>query len=832
MRPLELTIRNFRSYAGDDATFDFRGRGLVGIVGPIGSGKSSLLDAIAFALYGRTPTVAAGTKSLIHQRRDRATVSLRFGIGDEVWEVTRALRRKGQSQHGLQRLESDSADAATLENFVMEAEVNAKIVELLGLEFGGFSRSIMLAQGRFAEFLTSRPADRDKVLKGVFGYDRLDEMRTAAKELAAAGASQVDALTLRLEAADSLAERIKQTAAHVAELDKRLEQLQKAEAEIGDLDSRIAEGDRVASHSVTKLDQLADIGQQLPTPVAIEELLATARAAAANRARLAEELESAQAKLRAADQGLASLDPSSTRQRIDAINKFDTVRRQLAEQHAAAAARVKAAAEEAKLVAARHRDALERHAAAEATVEATRHLQTVAEAALDKATKARHDMHRADMANTLRRSLNAGDDCPVCSRAVEAVPTSDDVAMDEADAAVTSAEEALNEARTSLERATKHVADAAAELRAATEAQERSTREGEVAASDEASLGAKVDKATAEYNAATADGDAVELRERLDSAEGALGDARKQVDAARNAHDGSIRAATEADKGLNQLRLVAADAGRRLGVELPALDELESLEAAATSIRTRLHSDIELTRTARKAAEEDAARALADRRSRLEELGVEGDFPSALAKAQAEVEARQRLLEDQRTELAASSDLRKQREGAVASQARYATIASELTDSRFVRYVLDEEKQELAALGSDHFERLSSGRYRFSEDGEFHIVDLTAADATRRADSLSGGETFLASLALALALAEMVARGGGRLDAFFLDEGFGSLDPEHLDLAMEGIERLAADDSDRLVLVVSHVPDMQQRIEDLVRLDRDPVTGDTKVMRP
>ena len=127
------------------------------------------------------------------------------------------------------------------------------------------------------------------------------------------------------------------------------------------------------------------------------------------------------------------------------------------------------------------------------------------------------------------------------------------------------------------------------------------------------------------------------------------------------------------------------------------------------------------------------------------------------------------------------------------------------------------------------FERLSSGRYRFSTDGEFRVVDLTSADAVRRADSLSGGETFLASLALALALAEMVARTGGRLDAFFLDEGFGSLDPEHLDLAMEGIEALVG--GNRLVAVVSHVPELRERVEDLIQLDTDAVTGETVVVR-
>jgi DNA repair protein SbcC/Rad50 len=77
----------------------------------------------------------------------------------------------------------------------------------------------------------------------------------------------------------------------------------------------------------------------------------------------------------------------------------------------------------------------------------------------------------------------------------------------------------------------------------------------------------------------------------------------------------------------------------------------------------------------------------------------------------------------------------------------------------------------------------------------------------------------------------MVARGGGRLDAFFLDEGFGSLDPEHLDRAMDGIGRLVAEDDRRLVVLVSHVAEMRSAIEDLVVLDKDDHTGDTMVVR-
>ena len=97
MRPLELKVRNFRSYFGDETVFDFRGRTLVGVVGAIGSGKSSILDAIAYALYGRTPSGGAATKALIHQRSNEAAVSLRFEVEGEIYEVVRSMRRKGAS---------------------------------------------------------------------------------------------------------------------------------------------------------------------------------------------------------------------------------------------------------------------------------------------------------------------------------------------------------------------------------------------------------------------------------------------------------------------------------------------------------------------------------------------------------------------------------------------------------------------------------------------------------------------------------------------------------------------------------------------------------------
>jgi exonuclease SbcC len=76
----------------------------------------------------------------------------------------------------------------------------------------------------------------------------------------------------------------------------------------------------------------------------------------------------------------------------------------------------------------------------------------------------------------------------------------------------------------------------------------------------------------------------------------------------------------------------------------------------------------------------------------------------------------------------------------------------------------------------------------------------------------------------------MVTRGGGRLDSFFLDEGFGSLDPEHVERAMAGIEHLVGDGDDRLVILVSHVAQMQELLEDLIVLEKDEVAGTSRVL--
>jgi DNA repair protein SbcC/Rad50 len=143
-------------------------------------------------------------------------------------------------------------------------------------------------------------------------------------------------------------------------------------------------------------------------------------------------------------------------------------------------------------------------------------------------------------------------------------------------------------------------------------------------------------------------------------------------------------------------------------------------------------------------------------------------------------------------------------------------LALALRGDQFIAFIQAEAYHRLAQDGSVHLDSLSSGRYSFDFDkDEFVVVDHWNADEPRPVATLSGGESFLASLALALALAEGLSglshgRSRFALESLFLDEGFGSLDPETLDVVIQGIETLGS--SERLVGIVSHIPELAERM--------------------
>ncbi len=832
MRPLELRLRNFRSYFDQETVFDFRGRRLVGIVGPIGSGKSTILDAIAFALYGRTPTVAKGTKALIHQRADAAHIALRFEVDGQVWEAVRVLRAKGQSAHALYRLADDTAEARQLEKITLEAEMNQRIRRLLGMEFDAFGRSVMLAQGRFAEFLIAPPRDRDKVLKGVFGHDRVDAMRAVAKDRVQASAVTLAALDERARHVQAATTRAAQLATELRSLEERLEQLRKAEPALRDLDERASALGLTIAEAEKLLSALEGLGTKLPSPADSEAVLDAAEQAAAVVTDAAASLETARARLVEAAERAALLEP--VRAEVAEATKIVAAlepRRQAAEE----AARRLTAAKEARVTTA---DAVAQAdtevRASEEAAQALAAAEADAAQAAARAEAAFHEAQHADFARALRGGLQPGDPCPVCAQEIAQLPADAGGDVAAAKSALERARAAHREAGTAHAAAVARLERSAAALVAAREAAATVAAQEESASTADAMAAKELQSLEARARDVLGEGSleaALRRRvEHIEQTDAAVVATQKEVDTAADDLRRAERAAAEAQKAHSALRLALAGVATHLDVDAGSDDDAPAATRRwLDAVRRSWNEASTAGRHTFEQATNERAETMEERAAVVAPLDLEESFSVDLHRAEAAVDRLAAELERLRAEIEDAAGIGAEREEVAATKARYERLVADLTDTRFVRFLLEEQRFVLADLGSAHFATLSAGRYQFTES--FEVVDLTAADAVRKSDSLSGGETFLASLALAIALAEMVARTGGRLDAFFLDEGFGSLDAEHLDLAMDGIEALVAGGTDRFVAVVSHVPEMMHRLEDLLVLDRDPTTGDTRVVR-
>ena len=837
MRPLELTVEGFRSYRGR-ASFDWRDRRLVGIVGPIGSGKSSILDAISFALYGKTPQVESATKSLIHQLADQSHVELRFHVNGQVWRAVRSLRRRGASGHQLELLASDAPDADIVETVTLERDMNARIEQLLGMDFKTFCRSVLLAQNRFAEFLKATPAHRDAVLKGVFGFERLDDALRVAK-------SRLDRVEMELASFEKERDRVSDARAR---LDQARAGAQTTQARLAALDAAGPEIERLEKErdaaageteaATARIKTLEEIVAALPPASVVETAIAAARDAGARVADAKAAREQAEQLRKELDAELA--DVASRHGDREQFRSFEHMvqahERQIDE---ARSARTEVERSEAELAAGRSL-AQERETAAGASataLAAADEALTVALHVVEAARASVMDAKHIEMAHELRGTLEAGAPCPVCRQDVHTLPkagTAPKVAA--AEKALAKAGRAEADARASKDRC---AADDASARTAATEAS------GDIGKAETVLDRAITALAAADAALAATKGQLVEwlgeegdvrslfdAREaELTAAERAVDEARTQVEHARSAHEDAVRQAEDAGTRIATVANRLSGGWGRLDEDRDVTADPDTIEAAFADVREAIVARHERSNEERLEAvvrAEEAAAARAELLGSLD-LAPTDDFRRALTEAGVAHGTATALVSELEERIAAASDLERRVLETQGRRGIAKRLADDLLPSRFLGFLLEEERAELAELGSEHFEQLTDNAYRFTDDDRFEILDMNAAGTKRKADSLSGGETFLASLALALALAEMVARGGGRLDSFFLDEGFGSLDPDHLDRAMEGIGRLVSADDRRLVVLVSHVSEMREAIEDLIVLDKHEVTGDTIV---
>ncbi|WP_329243136.1 SMC family ATPase [Actinoallomurus sp. NBC_01490] len=146
-----------------------------------------------------------------------------------------------------------------------------------------------------------------------------------------------------------------------------------------------------------------------------------------------------------------------------------------------------------------------------------------------------------------------------------------------------------------------------------------------------------------------------------------------------------------------------------------------------------------------------------------------------------------------------------------------------LADGKFPKHLTERRTRALLIVASDLFARLSAGRYGFTDN--FRII-TRATRTVRSAKTLSGGETFLASLALALALVELHGRNGARLGSLFLDEGFAALDSTTLASALAVLRDES--NGDKLVVVISHLHAVAEAVDDVLWVQRAATGSQTR----
>lgn len=853
MRPIRLELKGFTSFR-DDQAIDFDGLDLFAIAGPTGSGKSSILDAMTYALYGYVDRVGRQVGQLVSQGQPRMAVMLEFGVGKDRYRVARSTPARGASRILLERwLEGEWRQAGEGADRIREAD--AMIKQVVGLDYEAFTRSVLLPQGKFAEFLVGDAKDRRNILTELLGLELFERLAKLAGEMKRVASAEADAneRLLSTEYAGVTEEAVADAAAVAKGAVARDASLAAAEGELRKLADRWAETARSVQELRTcAVDARRAAGVAAESAGELQDLAgglleAQARAKAAAKAvdARAKEAMKAKAALEAEADWGGTKRVASLRARAEGLAGAQV---EVAEARAAAKTARASGPKLAKALEAAEQAIAARVAEAEASIAALE----AAESALDRAT-------HADLVAAVQSGVKGGDPCPVCGRAIESLPKARGAqALERAKAAhakargnAETAREALQRARADRDGAEREAGQAEREATRIEEQLSRLLEELDIAESE---LTAGFEEKVPADPVAVLDGRLERLEEldrSCDGAQAALAEAKEERVGAERERDGIAARAGEVRGRLGGLAVsglierIRSFAGPELGLpELPqdaAITDAGELLAVAKALAEGLGSvaeDLDQLASARAEGEADL---LAEAR------GIVGDgFESAQSLSElvdAVAGARTAAARDAATAEHRSAELRAKLANAkdlierVADQraraSRFDALSKELRADRIIAFLQVEALQILAAAGAEHLSILSGGRYRLAFDqDEFFVIDAWNGEERRSARTLSGGETFLASLGLALALSEQVRSLSlsprADMDSLFLDEGFGTLDPETLEVVVDAIEQLGSDG--RMVGVITHVRELALRLPARIEVEGSPRGSRIQVM--
>lgn len=888
MRPLKLTMSAFGPYAGQ-TTVDFDALGTTGlylITGDTGAGKTTIFDAIAYALYGEASGETRESSMLRSKYAEPETptfVELTFANGGERYTVRRNPEYTRPKTRGTGTTVQKADAELTMPDgrvITKTREVTAAVTEVIGVDRAQFSRIAMIAQGEFRRLLLAQTDERKAIFRQIFRTGKYLALQNRLKDDAAALEKTCGELVAALR---STAETIgcddpgalpdaEDTDALLTALDALID---------ADADARAQTGTKHEQAKAQHARLLTDLGKAQ----AVEQARAELKTAEADLQQAQREQASAQAALDAAEAKQPDMEHllQDIARLQDALSQYDQLDKQRAQAKAAREAleektaalelaRTQAQtaeqackdtraqlAEQPTLAVAAEQTAQEQKAAEQrckALTELDRQrkrcaeLQKKLEAAQEKYTQAAGAAQAAlahysaldrayldAQAGILARTLTPGQPCPVCGATEHPCPAA----------------------------APEQTPDAAARKRAKADS-ERAQRDAEACSAEAAALRGQLTAVREALETAcaalTPPLDPETLAQTLPALQekaaqdargcaGRLAEQRAQLDKLQTLADGLSEQETELQQQRDAIRAGETDCAARAA----RCDELDAAAAnraaelphadsgAAKAALAQAQTQHEALRQALDTAQKQHAAAqakCAQLRGKIATLHTQTDAAPAadIAALQAQcdalsaridaLQAQMNALDTQRQEYDAAHErwqwvhaLAATANGAIPGQEKI-TLEAFLQAAYFDR-ILGRANTRLLIMSGGQYElrRCERAGDNRSQTGlELEVVDHYNGTA-RSVKTLSGGETFAASLSLALGLSDEVqsSAGGVQLEAMFVDEGFGSLDSEALQQALTALVGVSG--GCRIVGIISHVAELKERIDRQIIVTKD-----------
>ena len=851
MKPIKLTMSAFGPYR-DEVTLDFTlfgDEGIFLITGDTGAGKTTLFDAISFALFGEC---AGGSKKSPRSfRSDYASpatetfVEFVFSHRDREYTVRRSpeYQRPGKKTPHASYVEfSEVGDDKV---YSRQSDVLNRITELLGLTAEQFYGTSMIAQGEFLKILNSSSDDRAKLLRRLFGTEIFDGVASGLKEMSAEAQSLVECDRQEMQ---RLCGGVKPSeeyplAKELSVLKSELHSTDKAEAKIAEWLSWEKEHLKELSvercavdEAFTKLDlsiqEAEGVNKDLDTLRELEEKM--------------NPLASEEEEIKGAKTRLARAEAA------DKILPYETELKRCKKEASASASRLERLASELEQLAKKREEVkssfdavTERflslgemkaeRGALEGALEDLKKLRSLSKSLNEaeiKMTERHKESERADLEHTdlkrrylasrcgiIARDLTDGAPCPVCgslSHPSPAVLSDDSVTDEELDLS----EERKNKA----ERAFRECITERASVEAQINTVRAGLKSGAVSDADsEDSVKERI----------------LTLLKEEKETEKAYSSAVKEKDECEKSHTSLLSAGESEEKRLKELEIqlkertdaylvLLSDSGFSTEEDY-LLAKLSETEHNALSRRideyTKKMTELELRICTLK------EKTLGKKKTDTEESRAKREELKARLSSLTEKTAviKDHVTEGERAYSELTSLIRrskKRMERWALLDGLYKTVSGQRSGKMKISleiYVQRYYFKQVVSAANKRLTTLSGGEFVMRcKDGAQDLrsrsgLDLEVRDANtglwRDVSTLSGGESFVASLALALGMSDVVqARSGGvRIDALFVDEGFGTLDENMLARAVNMLSTLVK--GNRLVGVISHVDRLKERID-------------------